>query len=130
VQREDIDGMVEVYEGPGPQIGFDETEAPLTWAIAVNPEEHCRLRVLMGTLPVSPFLSNDTADLSLEPRSGTDMSRDDSRVWNTRVQLCHPSYICTSSRGKNISNGNIAGISGWSSKVTNEGLTQSLMGQL
>jgi hypothetical protein len=24
-----------------------------TWAIAVNPEEHCRLRVLIGTLSIS-----------------------------------------------------------------------------
>jgi hypothetical protein len=24
-----------------------------TWAIAVNPEEHCRLSVLMGTLSIS-----------------------------------------------------------------------------
>jgi len=39
-----------------------------TWAIAVNPEEHCRLRVLMGTLPVSK--PSHPSWVGGEPQSG------------------------------------------------------------
>jgi hypothetical protein len=66
----------------------DESMRPwkLTWAIAVNPEEHCRFKVLIGTLQISIILVSDL------------------RVWDTRVQLCHPSDIGTSSGWEDISN--------------------------
>jgi hypothetical protein len=43
----------------------DESMRPwkLTWAIAVNPEEHCRFKVLIGTLQISiiPYYHQTTS---------------------------------------------------------------------